>query len=526
MSLPGARSFRSDYDPRQGIRVHEPRKTALIRALELTPAIAAARDLDSLLAAIVDSAVELTGAQGGYILTIDGSGDPRVEVARDAKKSAVAPGDVRLSKTITTSALAASETLLIENASRDPRFAGSISIRDFWLRSVIAAPLRARDERLGVLVVEDRSRDGVFELSHVRLLDLVAAHAALAIDQAQRLERATDLSERLGARATLLEDELARAVHHDDAPLRLRTRFSRFQGSSPRLVGLLIELERCCASDLPVLVTGESGTGKELVARSIHECGAHASGPFVIVNVPALPASVFESELFGHERGAFTGAGEAREGLVASAQGGTLFLDEIGDLPLASQPKLLRFLQEHEYRPLGAERSCQSNTRVLAATNRDLRLLVAAGDFRADLYHRLRVLSVEVPPLRSRAEDVPILARHFLERDSRHQKRKTRRLSVDALERLREHDWPGNVRELENAVLRAVSSAGKPIRGPIQASELALDARPRGRRPVTLAEIERDAIETALRECKSQSAAARRLGIDRSTLWRKTNAGQ
>jgi two-component system response regulator PilR (NtrC family) len=206
-----------------------------------------------------------------------------------------------------------------------------------------------------------------------------------------------------------------------------------------------------------VLLTGETGTGKELAARALHQASERAHGPFVVFDAGAVPANLVERELFGHVRGAFTGADADRPGLVAEARGGTLFLDEIGELPPDLQPKLLRLLDRHEYRPVGARAAQTADIRVVAATNQDLARAVAEGRFREDLYYRINVIPIALPPLRERREDIPLLADHFLARYSEQMNKRLAGVSHDAMDLLVRYDWPGNVRELENAIERAVA---------------------------------------------------------------------
>jgi DNA-binding NtrC family response regulator len=243
---------------------------------------------------------------------------------------------------------------------------------------------------------------------------------------------------------------------------QLRERLSQHQrvdnivGSSPVMRAMLTDLLRVAPSRATVLITGESGTGKELVAAAIHQHSTRSAGPFVKLHCAALAETLLESELFGHERGAFTGATARRDGRFQQADQGTLFLDEIGDISPSIQIKLLRFLQEHEFQRVGGNQTIKVDVRVVAATNRDLAARVRAGDFREDLFYRLNVVSMECPPLRARPTDVPLLAMHFLARYARENGKEVTRFSEEALDRMLRHRWPGNVRELENAVERAV----------------------------------------------------------------------
>jgi two-component system response regulator AtoC len=285
-------------------------------------------------------------------------------------------------------------------------------------------------------------------------------------------------------------------------------------GSSPAMMDVRERIARIAPSDAPVLITGESGSGKELVARAIHTASARANGPLVVVNCAAIPPALVESELFGHVRGAFTDAHHTRDGLFAAANRGTLFLDEIGELPLEVQPKLLRALQEMAIRPVGAASEQAIDVRVVAATNRDLEAMVTAGTFRDDLYYRVHVLNVALPPLRARGDDVLELARRFA---------RGRAIEPDAAAALTAHAWPGNVRELDSAIVHALALAGG---GPITRECLPdrviakpLVATPFA--PVTLAELERSHVEQVLEYVGgNKTAAARILGIERKTLYR------
>jgi DNA-binding NtrC family response regulator len=306
--------------------------------------------------------------------------------------------------------------------------------------------------------------------------------------------------------------------------LRDRAGSLELVGRSAALRALQRKVESLRHNESNVLIQGESGTGKELVARALHGASPRRTGPFVPVDCGALPETIIESELFGHERGAFTGALGAR-GLFRMAQRGTLFLDEVGEIPLHVQAKLLRALQQREVRPVGGAEAVPVDIRVIAATNRDLGAMVEQGRFRLDLYYRLNVVRLDVPPLRERMEDVPLLARHFLLKHRRGSAPPAS-LEADALEKLLRYPWPGNVRELENAIESALALA----RGPhLHAADFPFDvpARPEPAPapealPLSLDAYERCALERALRECAGDATqAARRLGIGRSTLYRK-----
>ncbi len=307
--------------------------------------------------------------------------------------------------------------------------------------------------------------------------------------------------------------------------LRSRPGFGGLIGVSPKMQRVYKLIERVSQHNYPVLILGESGTGKELVARSIHFLGPRKQKPFVPVDCSALVPTLIESELFGYVKGAFTGAMHSKQGLLEVADQGTLFLDEIGDLPVDLQAKLLRALQEREVKPVGATERVQINLRVIAATNRDLETAIRGGTFRQDLYFRLNVVQIKLPPLRERKSDIPLLVNSFLEKFCDPQ-RPVRTISEEAMRRLMAYDWPGNVRELENAVERAVALGSGPILHvgdlPSNLQYNSAERLPENDELVPLEELERRAIQRALRETGGDKvAAARLLGIGKTTLYRK-----
>jgi two-component system response regulator HydG len=340
-------------------------------------------------------------------------------------------------------------------------------------------------------------------------------------------------------------DRSSRRLHFDLESRRLRDRLragngtGAMVGSSPEMEKVYRILSKVAHSNHPVLILGESGTGKEVVARAIHDNGPNASKPFVPVDCGSLVPTLIESELFGHVKGAFTGANRAKEGLLSAADGGTVLLDEIGELPLDLQAKLLRALQEKEVRPVGATHSVPISARVLAATNRDLSAMVEQGRFRKDLYFRLNVVNLKLPPLRERREDIPILAAHFLERLQR-ETSTSHRFSQDAVRLMTEYNWPGNVRELEHAIARACALASGPVLHMADLPTQLQDFRAHRREAnlsgaageerdastaggvVSIADMERQAILGTIRQLNGDKLmAARLLGIGKTTLYRK-----
>jgi len=307
--------------------------------------------------------------------------------------------------------------------------------------------------------------------------------------------------------------------------LRTRPGFGGLIGVSMKMQRVYKMIEKVSQHEYPVLILGESGTGKELVARSIHFSGPRRDRPFAPVDCSALVPTLIESELFGYVKGAFTGAMQARQGLLEAAQGGTLFLDEIGDMPVDLQAKLLRALQEREVKPVGSTERRHINVRIIAATNRDLETAIRSGTFRQDLYFRLNVVQVKLPPLRDRKSDIPILVTAFLEKFSDPQG-PVRTISEDAMRRLIAYDWPGNVRELENAIERAVALGSGPILHvgdlPSNLQYPTTERTPDKDEILPLEELERRAILRTLRETGGDKlSAARMLGIGKTTLYRK-----
>jgi formate hydrogenlyase transcriptional activator len=298
--------------------------------------------------------------------------------------------------------------------------------------------------------------------------------------------------------------------------------FEGMLGTSAALKSMLRQVEVVAPTDSGVLILGETGTGKELIGRAIHNLSARRGRPFVKVNCAAIPSGLLESELFGHEKGAFTGAVMRKAGRFEIADKGTLFLDEVGDIPLELQPKLLRVLQEHEFERLGSTRTQQVDVRVVAATHRNLKQMVENGEFRSDLYYRLHVFPLPVPPLRNRREDIPVLVRHFVDDYARRMNRHIETVSPQAMEALTSYSWPGNVRELQNFIERAVIlSPGTSLRAPLD--ELTQETVQRSQTQLsTLEEMERDHVLRALKESNwvtgGPKGAAAKLGMKRTTL--------
>ncbi|RMH40504.1 MAG: GAF domain-containing protein [Deltaproteobacteria bacterium] len=505
----------------------------LRRLLALSRRLNSEQRLEPLLDDVIDSLIEVTDAERGFLL-LERDGALEVVVARNFDHSPVATETVQVSRSIAERAARTGEPVLTVDAAFDDRFGEAASVAALRLRSVLAVPLRCKGRIIGTVYLDHRFRRGAFTEQAIDLVFELADIAAVAIENARladenrrRAEQIAELNARLEADIVRARAELASArARLGDA--RLRHDYTAIVGRSPAMVRMLEIVDRATETSLPVVLFGESGTGKELVARALHDNGPRAGRPFVAVNCGAVPAELLESELFGHVRGAFTGADRDRPGLFEIADGGTLFLDEVADTSPAMQAKLLRVLQEGELRRVGDARTRTVDVRIVAASNRDLRALVDEGRFREDLFYRLNVISVRIPPLRERVEDIPDLCRALLARVAPDPARPPR-LDRAALKRLCAYAWPGNVRELENELARAAALAGDVI-GVADLSPAIAHADPAARPPSPddlrlrprVEALERALIEEAMARCHgNQTAAAKLLGLSRYGLQKK-----
>jgi transcriptional regulator with GAF, ATPase, and Fis domain len=420
----------------------------------------------------MDAAIELTGAERGFLLLrADRTRRPEreadvldVAVARNLDREQLDRSHLKFSRAIAEQVLRSGEAVLTDNAQADERFQSQRSVHAMGLRSVVCVPAMSPDGILGALYLDNRFARGRFSEQDVELLMAFADQVAIALTNArlvqelqQRNRELEQERERVQALLASQAEEIGRLSEEvRDQRAAHRYDYSRIVGESAAMRSVFSLLDRVIETSVPVLVRGESGTGKELVARAIHESGSRKAGPWVSVNCGALPEALLESELFGHVRGAFTGADRDREGLLVRGQGGTVFLDELGEMSTAMQVKLLRVLQEREVRPVGSNRVLPIDCRFVCATNRDLMKQIAEGSFREDLYYRVAVIEVVLPSLRDRAEDIPLLVSVLLERIGQRVGREPPRLTQPALRKLMEYDWPGNVRQLENVLTKAV----------------------------------------------------------------------
>ncbi|KAB2923002.1 MAG: GAF domain-containing protein [Bacteroidetes bacterium] len=464
---------------------------------DITRTINSILEPDALLETVLSIAMTHLSAERGFVLLAEERSETGYAVVAETNFTSKGAGSAfAASSSVVNSVLTSGEPVLSFDAMSDERFESSESIIAQRLRSIVCVPLRAGERITGALYLDSSRNRKAFTEDALKFLTIVGNLAAIAIENAQRFAALRAENERL-------KNELPAAAV-----------FADIVGRSPKWTAVLSIAQRVLDVDAAVLITGESGTGKELVARAVHDHGLRKGRPFIAVNASALPESLMESELFGHVKGAFTGAAGDKKGLVEAANGGTLFLDEIGDLPPALQAKLLRLLQEKEYRRVGDTVNRTADVRIIAATNKQLDAEVKGGRFREDLFFRLNVIGIHLPPLRERREDIPLLADHFVKRAAAKYQRPVTGIHPDAMQSLLGNPWKGNVREFQNVVERAVVlcrgsllTADDFLFAPQEPGTAATSA-------VTLADFEREIIEKTLAEMGgNRTRTAERLGV-------------
>jgi predicted ATPase/transcriptional regulator with GAF, ATPase, and Fis domain len=479
--------------------------------IKVAEALAGEMDLERLLGRLMRVAIEHAGAERGHFI-LEHEGAPAVHVTGrlDAVEVRV-DGGTPLAETLTLPVTMVNlvrrtgETVVLDDARASDQFAADPYVVRERPRSTICAPVVNQGRLIGALYLENNLAPGAFTADRAQVLQIIAAQAAIAIENARLFDEIRRLKERVEAENVYLTEEI-----------QTERGFEEIVGHTPALRRVLGRIEQVASTDSTVLVLGETGTGKELIARAIHNHSRRRERSLVSVNCGAISAGLVESELFGHERGAFTGALSRKIGRFELADGGTIFLDEIGDLSLDLQVKLLRVLQEGEIERVGGTRPIKVDVRVIAATHRDLEAAVADGRFRADLYYRLNVFPLQVPPLRERREDVPVLVRHFVLKYAARMGKQIEHIPRKTLDALTAYDWPGNVRELANIVERSVIvSQGRTL-------EVGDWLTPQPRAGRTLKETEREQILAALEETRwrvsGPAGAAVRLGLKPTTL--------
>ena len=424
--------------------------------------------LDDLILHIIGRLRALMDAEGVSVILHDGDRDELVFRWAEDEPQGIAERlrEVRLpvDAGIAGHVFSAGEAELVHDVAGDARhYARVDDATGFGTRSMAVAPLRKNETTIGVLEVVNK-KSGPFEERDLSFLTALAPILAMALDNA-RMYSELEAANRELARQNRDKDRQISVTQEENARLRReiegKYRFDQIIGTSQPIREVLALCEKAIESDIPVLIEGETGTGKELVARSIHYNSRRSTRPFVTQNCGGIPETLLESELFGHRKGAFTGATSNKKGLFELADGGTVFLDEIGEMSPAMQTGLLRVLQEGEIKPIGAEASRKVDVRLISATNRDLEKEVAEGRFREDLLYRVNAFKIRVPALRERVEDIPLLARHLADEHARREGKAIQGLSAAALRCLEGHPFPGNVRELENEIRRAIAMAAE-----------------------------------------------------------------
>ena len=477
-------------------------RSAYRRIHEFSLKVLANDSTNSLIEAILDSVIDLTGAGKGFLVLLDPEGRPRVSCARNIARESLPSELTNLSDSILQKVIASRKPIIVADALSNQEFNASSSVVSLQLHSVMCCPLIDREELKGVLYLGNNRVADVFDDAALDTLTVFAAQASLLIAQAERREELTAALNRLEAQ---LND----------------TRDGQIIGASDAMETVMKRVRKVAPADISVLITGETGTGKELIARKIHQDSPRNRGPLVIINCGAIPANLLESELFGHVKGAFTGAIADKQGHFAAAAGGTLFLDEIGEMDLALQVKLLRAIQEKVITPVGGSKSIAVDIRVVSATHKNLQKLIQEGLFREDLFYRLNVVNIHLPPLRERGQDIELIARYFLGKAKREVGSSVQGFSKAGLAAVKKYSWPGNIRELENRIRKAVVLTDSNL---ITAEDLDLD--PSDIEEVVPLSVAKERFQMRYiarvlqRNGGNRTQTAKELGVDARTIFR------
>jgi Nif-specific regulatory protein len=462
---------------------------------EIAQVLNSITDIDRLLDRVMDIAIQTVDAERGFLVLSEDTDAAKLSVrtARNiAPESALSISDV--SHSIVQEVIDRQSGVLTVDAQADPRFAGSESVIFKQIRAVMSVPFVVRGKLLGAIYLDGKTRRAGFTDDSLGFLKAFSNLAAIAIENARLMGSLRDEN-------YLLRSEVQRAYH-----------FKEIMGNSPRMLQVFEMLTKIMNSDISVLLEGESGTGKELVARALHYSGPRRDKSFIAQFCGNLSETLLESELFGHKRGAFTGAISDKKGLLEVANGGTFFLDEVAEIPISIQSKLLRVLQDGEFRRVGDTETRKVDVRIISATNKSLAREVEKGVFREDLFYRLNVITIQMPALRDRIGDTPLLVQHFLNKHAAKNGGRVKKVTPEAMKILEGYHWPGNVRELENAIERAIVLAED---RDISPSELIIPrvAKPMGAAK-TLKEYERELVLKTLEEMKgNKTHTAEALGV-------------
>jgi transcriptional regulator with GAF, ATPase, and Fis domain len=428
--------------------------------------LARVHNIDKLFSQILDLALEVMTAERGFIVLINSQGEMIVKAKRGKNEQEI--GEV--SESVIRKVIKTRKPLLIANALQEKGLKDKKSIITQGIKSVISTPLLDKEKKIiGVIYLDSRFSAGAFTPADSELLANFSNYAAIALETELLREREKEAIRKLTEKETKekYETELNQ-VKEEKEKLAREIEFYQFEeliGSSPQMKEVFSSIEKFAPTDISILITGETGTGKELVARAIHRRSSRRTKPFIVINCSAIPETLLESELFGHTKGAFTGAVRDKKGKFELAEGGTVFLDEVGELPGHLQVKLLRVLQEKEIERVGSQEVIKVDVRVIAATNKDLRREIEKGNFRQDLFYRLNGLQLHLPPLRERGDDIELISRYFLDKFRREYQKEVKDFTPETRAWMKSYSWPGNIRELENKVRRAVVMAeGKEVK--------------------------------------------------------------
>ena len=479
---------------------------SLAKLQEFSERLMGTESAEKLFEAMLEAVLEVTSAEKGFVMVLEegqlGITKPVLRASHHARGEWTAGAEAALSDTIVAQVIESGKSLIVTDAQADAAFARSESVVALKLSSVMCAPLRYQGQTIGVIYVGNDRVKGLFQKAQIDVLSVFAAQASLLVQNALMVQSLRDDKARL---STDLQN----------------TRFGDIIGSCPSMMEVFRKLQRVATTDITVLITGETGTGKELIAREVHRRSARVNGPFVVINCGAIPENLIESELFGHARGAFTGAVQARPGKFQIADKGTLFLDEVGELPVAMQVKLLRALQERIVTRVGESRGEPVDIRIVAATNRVLEDEIKVGRFREDLYYRLNVVNLYLPPLRDRGDDVLIITKALLSKHAMELNPKVVGFTPAGLAAIRRNEWRGNIRQLENRIRRGLVLCERNLLGP---DDLDLGAQTEG--PVLPLEKAKEdfqrryVLEALERNGGNRTQTARDLGVDPRTIFR------
>ena len=464
-------------------------------------------NVNDLLETMMDSVIKISSADKGFLILLNGD-VLDIKVARNLNKENIADAVSQLSDSIVAKVVKTCEPVIVSDAMNDDEFSAAKSVLKLQLSSVICIPLLEQGKLLGILYVGNDSYVGNASLAGLmneetlKLCTVFAAQGSLILSNALYLEK----------------------LKYDNKALYQRLdnmRFGAIVGSSPPMQDLFKKVDKVASTDISVLITGETGTGKELIAREIHSRSERRNEKFVVINCGAIPENLLESELFGHVKGAFTGAVRDKLGKFQTANKGTLFLDEIGEMPHPLQVKLLRALQEKVVNPVGSQTPKTVDIRIVAATHRDLSKQIDNGLFREDLYYRLNVINLQLPPLKERGDDVVVIARYLLAKYAKEYNAKVKGFTADATRNIRRHEWPGNIREMENKLKKAIVLCDSNL---LSSEDLDLHAQSLPEvLPLTQAkeEFQRDYINRILTINEgNRTKTAKDLGVDPRTIFR------